>query len=84
MNEYEKFREEEYEYYRFVEAQAENVRISDINIKIFETTSPFRWNKLFRYIEYQDDKSVNIETIPECKDFVIDFIKNYRGDLFSE
>jgi len=80
---YEKFKAKDYEYYCFSGQQTEDMYVSGTNVKIFEISTNFR-RYTFSYSQYNDDKSVVIETMPECKNFALDFINHYIGDLFSE
>ena len=80
---YENFKAKDYEYYCFTGAQADVIRTSGITVKVFEISEQYKTN-LINYVQYCDDNSIVLETVPECKDFALGFINNCIGDLFSD
>jgi len=85
---YEKVKEDNYKFYCYRGELIKNIKICDLCVKYIDLKEDkMDWGGHFyvplQYIQYNDDKSILIQSFPEYMDFIFDFINKFRDDLFS-
>ena len=86
---FEKIKEDNYKFYCYRGELIKETKICDRTVKyIGLKENEMDWGGQFyvplQYIQYNDDKSVLIQSFPEYIDFIFGFMEKYHDDLFSK
>ena len=85
----EKVKEDNCKFYCYSGELIKEINICGISVKyIGLEENKMDWGGKFyvplQYIQYNDDNSILIQSFPEFKDFIFDFINKFLDDLFSK